>query len=927
MRKTYGLHLIFIFTFLSVNLLGQDCGLVTIDYSKISEHGDAIFLKDLLSTSETDNIRCQLQNISSNYFSQFEYKRAILYGQALEKNYGNDPSIDSNLILKNWELLCNAYHEMGLPDSVLVYGKKLLFALDRRISENPKALSRILEIVAMSYIDKLQYDLALEWVDLIGYHLLQAGMQDSQLFAEMLYVKGVVKTMQYENDAALGLMDSIQNWYRENPLTDGKTLARAHTLSIRLHLFLGNQSRLDYHVSKAQQLLNQQSPIDTATYISFLLNKSYYHLFAGEVEEEQKVSDEALALSERFKGVPVLRAKVLLFQGMNYMDSNELKLAAKNGEEGIKHLNAELFEPYSFMELKRNMIEFLLIQLFNQQVRDSTLDLTNKLWSYSKSSIDNLKTKIYFGNENLSDLKFSEEDLIAFGEKILFLWDYYQGKNQIIPFEIIFDFFENYKSFIFNHYTSRDNIFFDNSNDIPILKKENTLRNEILNLKAKLLIRKKNESICYNATLQILKKRVDYKILIDSIQNNFSHFFDEIKSLNSVSFKEIQKIAHAKDETFISYIVYRNFLYSMVISANGNYFNRVAIDSTNYLKHAISKLDDFHISPEAKNYKNYVSVNHNLYKLLIEPLESRITQNVVIIPHASLFDIPFGALISNTPKDITNFSSYEWLIHKYNFSYSPSIGSYILNRKKSDKTSNPNVLAVAPKFNSSKSGSLIRNDLSKLIYNIEEVKSIEQNIKTTVLLEERSTEENIIKYFKESNIIHFATHTITGQNSDKTTNLVLSTGIKDSFELVEVNEIFPKNNSTNLVVLSACNSGRGKTIQGEGKMTLANNFFRNGASVVISNLWDASDYSMKEIFDSFYQKLDEGKSISNSLRVAQINFLNTMPNELKHPFYWAGLTATGNSDIIFKKRNSNTLVLLILFLILGALGLLYKLKN
>ena len=330
---------LFVFVFPSL-LFSQDCADSSIDYSRVQEVGDSIYLTNLLSQSDGLSTVCQLRKLSSKYFDQFDYKQAILYSAALENIYQSNVPLDSNLILKNWEILSNSYHEMGLPDSVLVYGKKLLFALDQKIALEPKQLPRILEVVAMSYIDKLQYDLAMEWVDLIGYHLMAEGMEGSELFAGMLYVKGVVRTMQDRIEDAAGLMDSIQVWYTKFPKSNNKTLARAHTLNIRLNLFLGNDDGLVFHIDRAKNLLDQSSPMDTATYISYLLNKSYFHLIMGEVEEEKSSTDRALKLSELFKEVPVLRSKVLLFAAANTSDLNDSYKAIEKKEKSLENIKS-----------------------------------------------------------------------------------------------------------------------------------------------------------------------------------------------------------------------------------------------------------------------------------------------------------------------------------------------------------------------------------------------------------------------------------------------------------------------------------------------------------------------------------------------------------------------------------------------------------
>ena len=68
-----------------------------------------------------------------------------------------------------------------------------------------------------------------------------------------------------------------------------------------------------------------------------------------------------------------------------------------------------------------------------------------------------------------------------------------------------------------------------------------------------------------------------------------------------------------------------------------------------------------------------------------------------------------------------------------------------------------------------------------------------------------------------------------------------------------------------LVVLSACNSGSGKLVSGEGNISLARSFIEAGCQNVIMSLWQADDESTSEIMSTFYEELNkgEGKVISN----------------------------------------------------------------
>ena len=96
-----------------------------------------------------------------------------------------------------------------------------------------------------------------------------------------------------------------------------------------------------------------------------------------------------------------------------------------------------------------------------------------------------------------------------------------------------------------------------------------------------------------------------------------------------------------------------------------------------------------------------------------------------------------------------------------------------------------------------------------------------------------------------------------------------------------------------LMVLSACNTGRGKVVQGEGVVGMAQAVLAAGASRALVSLWPVDDETTAELMRSFYQALlERGASPADALRQAQRAMRR---NERRRgPFYWAGFVLVGD---------------------------------
>lgn len=113
-----------------------------------------------------------------------------------------------------------------------------------------------------------------------------------------------------------------------------------------------------------------------------------------------------------------------------------------------------------------------------------------------------------------------------------------------------------------------------------------------------------------------------------------------------------------------------------------------------------------------------------------------------------------------------------------------------------------------------------------------------------------------------------------------------SDGIATALELAGMNLW-----GTQLVVLAACNSGRGFVQQGQGVYGLRRAFITAGAQTVVTALWRVDDQITETLMRTFYQFLRSGQERGDALRQAQLDIRSTHP----HPYYWASFILTGET--------------------------------
>jgi len=146
-------------------------------------------------------------------------------------------------------------------------------------------------------------------------------------------------------------------------------------------------------------------------------------------------------------------------------------------------------------------------------------------------------------------------------------------------------------------------------------------------------------------------------------------------------------------------------------------------------------------------------------------------------------------------------------------------------------------------------------------------------------------------------IIHFATHALIDNEHPELSAIALS-AVNERGEaqdgLLRAREIFNLKLSADLVVLSACRSGTGKDVAGEGLVGLTRPFMYAGAPAVIVSLWSLDDHATAELMRQFYGQLLGPNKLSPAaaLRAAKIRMWRE--SRWRSPYFWGAFQLQGD---------------------------------
>ncbi len=327
-----------------------------------------------------------------------------------------------------------------------------------------------------------------------------------------------------------------------------------------------------------------------------------------------------------------------------------------------------------------------------------------------------------------------------------------------------------------------------------------------------------------------------------------------------------------------------------------------------------------------------------LYQALILPVEESIAKSdrVLIVPDGPLHLLPFALLVRKTgPGERDRDRDFEYLVEwkPLHSALSATVYAELKSQRRSQPDEDAGLLALAafgdPRYPFEGSRADVgenRNvdvyvraaaergfDFRPLPYSREEVSRITglyPEGAARAFLGAEASEEGAKAVGKSARILHFAAH---GRFDDQIPlNSYLALTIPEEFRegqengLLQAWEIFEDVRiDADLVVLSACESGVGAEIDGEGLKGLTRAFQFAGARTVASSLWQVDDQATAELMQRFYRHLRAGMAKDEALRAAQLELIRG-PIEIKNrqgqveerdlssPYYWAAFQLIGD---------------------------------
>ena len=397
--------------------------------------------------------------------------------------------------------------------------------------------------------------------------------------------------------------------------------------------------------------------------------------------------------------------------------------------------------------------------------------------------------------------------------------------------------------------------------------------------------------------------REEYKQVLEQIRTQ-NPAFDRISQPTAFSLQQIQSDVIGDDRTvLLEYFLGAEASYVWLVTKNRFVAHKLPKEAI--VTEAVNKLYALlSMKPSADNDANVRNAALELGQMILGPVANELTgRRVIVVADGALNYVPFQVLSSGQKLLIEDAE----VINAPSASILGQLRKELSQRKPAENTLAAFGDAVFPKNYSEQASvrdiavvgdSLKPEEIQPLFYVPSELKNIQDLAGPTAFVARgfdatrqvlQSTD--LSKY----SILHLATHGVLDPKRPEKSGFVLSLvdregKAQDGF--ITMRDVYRLHAPVDLVVLSACRTGLGKEVRGEGLIGLTRGFMHAGASSVASTLWRVDDEATAELMKHFYENmLRKQMTPAAALREAQ----NTIRQDSRwsSPHYWAAFTLQG----------------------------------
>ena len=306
--------------------------------------------------------------------------------------------------------------------------------------------------------------------------------------------------------------------------------------------------------------------------------------------------------------------------------------------------------------------------------------------------------------------------------------------------------------------------------------------------------------------------------------------------------------------------------------------------------------------PSGAERRSTLNASRALYRALIEPAEADLAgvSRLIVSADDALALIPFEALLtSDVLAENAVPAPGSYLVERFTVSYVPSV-TVLASLRPASKVGV--VVALGdPRFGAdpdSAAGPALA-PLPNTAAEVTSLRALAGSRRFVALTGADATRVRLLALpeLYQAGLIHLATHGVADENEPGRSGLWLAPDVTPSGPpagpgFLSMDDVLGLNLRSELVTLSACETGLGRLERGEGVLGLTRAFLVAGARSVVVSLWRVNDRSTAQLMEGFYRALLQ-RGMDREQALAEAKRALLAASETRSPYYWAPFVMVG----------------------------------
>ena len=420
----------------------------------------------------------------------------------------------------------------------------------------------------------------------------------------------------------------------------------------------------------------------------------------------------------------------------------------------------------------------------------------------------------------------------------------------------------------------------------------------------------------------LLKKKIEVsrekELWVQHLKETYPQYYKQKYDVQMYSIEEVQSKLSSNNTLLLDFFVASDKIYRIQIAKDTFQWDQVVFDDgveDRFMRYSSMIRDQKEADRQSNGeafFEEFIKLSNEVFNNLFDNKMLVKKDKLILIPDGILYQIPMDLLVSSNKRTSSvDYTRLPYLFTELSINYQYSVQA--LMESTSSGKNLVNTAIFVPTYQA-------KGSPTPLAFAQEEAQIVQKYSSGDIYSDSLGLKTQFLEKSRHYGLLHLSMHASYEDEDAMESSLFFGSTTSDILRAYELYSL--DLSEVEMIVVSACQTGKGKIFEGEGLIGLSRGLQIAGASSLLLSLWKADDQNTKILMDYFYSYLKQGFAKDKALQKAKLALLESKPLQ-QFPIYWGPFIQVGDPSPIQMKSASNgffyllALLLLLLTLLIG----------